>query len=167
MKIKNINKKQGKQNNLIGKKFENYVSNIFLDLGKQNIKKNIIIKKNKCFSEFDIVYGYINKKYVECKFKSREYVVTTEEVCVFAKKLDLHNINNSSGIIITNKYLSNKAKEICKKSRIKIIERNTLNKLDYERMNLINSLKYKLSKHPPTLEQRIFQTSYKNLIHKY
>ncbi len=146
---------KGRQNNILGRKFEAYVANIFIDLGKYNVRKNIILKKNTYISEFDIIYGYVNKKYIECKFKSKQYVVTTEEVSVFAKKLDLYNIKNSHGIIITNRFLSNKAKAICKVSKIKTIEREELEKLDYERLNLFNSIKYKLSRKQKTLEQMI------------
>ena len=147
----------GKNNQLIGKKFEQYVANIFIDLGKHNVRTNIIIKKKGYCSEFDIVYGFIRKHYVECKYKSHNNMVTVAEVSIFAKKLDLYNINNSNAFIITNKYLSIKARKICEKSHIKVIERKQLQKLDYERLNLINSLKYRFSNSHQNLEQRIKQ----------
>ena len=147
----------GKNNQLIGKKFEQYVAKIFIDLDKNNVITNVIKKKNGYCSEFDIVYGFIRKYYVECKYKSHNNKVTAAEVSIFAKKLDLYNINNSQACIITNNYLSNKARDICKKSHINIIERKQLQKLNYERLNLINSIKYKFSNSSKPLEQKIKQ----------
>ena len=150
----------GKHNQLIGKKFEQYVAKIFIDLGKNNVRTNVIIRKKDYCSEFDIVYGFIRKHYIECKYKSHNNMVTVAEVSIFAKKLDLYNLNNSCAFIITNTYLSKKAKYICKKSHIEIIERKKLQKLDYERLNLLKSIKYKFFDSHQSLEQRIKQ--YKN-----
>lgn len=145
----------GKNNQLIGKKFEQFVAQIFIDLGKNNVRTNIIKKKRNYCSEFDIVYGFIRKHYVECKYKNPKDRVTATEVSIFAKKLDLYNINNTLASIVTNRHLSSKARDICKKSHIKVIERSQLKNLDYERLNLMNSIKYKFSDSYPCLEQRI------------
>lgn len=147
--------KKGKKSYIIGKKFESFVYNIFYGLSKPALKKNVILKKKDFRSEFDIIYGIIRKTYVECKYKSIDYFVTNKEVSVFAKKLDLHKINNSHGIIITNTYLTKKAKIICKQSNIQFIERQELKRLNYERLGLIKSLAYILNKNNKTLESRI------------
>jgi hypothetical protein len=150
----------GKQNYILGRKFESFVAKIFIKLGEPNVKTNVIYKYKNTRSEFDIVYGFLRKHYVECKYKRNPYVVTTEEVSVFAKKLDLHNIKNSKGIIITNRDLSTKAREICKKSRINIVNRQKLEKLDYKRLGFLNSLSYKFSKNRKSLEYKIKHTNY-------
>jgi len=155
--------------NKLGKLFEKYIAQIFIDLDKFNVKNNVILKiKNKnnvLRSEFDIIYGLIFKKYIECKFKSDlDDKVSAKEVGFFAEKLKLHNKYSGSGIIITNSYLTNRAKAIGLMNNIKIIEREDLEKLDYERMNFFNSIKYLLSKNKffcrkikyYSLEERIY-----------
>ncbi len=155
MKQKYIAIRKGKKSYIIGRKFESFVYNIFYDLDKYALKKNVILKKQGFRSEFDIIYGILRKTYVECKYKSKGYFVTNEEVSVFAKKLDIHKINNSQGIMITNAYLTKKAKVICKQSKIKLIERESLEKLNYERLGLLDSIIYTLRKDNRTLESII------------
>jgi hypothetical protein len=144
--------------NYLGKKFEEFVANIYFDLGKNNIKRNVRLykRKKKIYSEFDIVYGILFKTYIECKYHSTiSSKVSAQEVSFFAEKLRLHNIDTSSGIIVTNTYLSERSRFICKKNRITYIEREELQKLNYERMNLIDSVKYKFSQKKQSLEQII------------
>lgn len=145
--------------NEIGDKFEKFVANIYFNLDKYNIKKNVVLvkknKKKKVCSEFDVVFGIFSKKYIECKYKLNSKV-SANEVAFFAEKLKLHNISTFRGIFITNSYFTNRAISIGKLNKIKLINRKCLQKLEYESFGFFKSIKSKyFQKNKVSLEKRI------------
>ncbi len=133
-------------NNRVGHSLEKVVSEIYSNLGYNNVRTNIILKrkirKNIIRSEFDVIYGWPITKYIECKYKSKGKKVSAKSTAYFSEKLKLHRIKTYRGTIITNQYLTEKARQICRRNHIKYIEREKLQKL-YE---LSNSIKYFLRK---------------------
>ncbi len=172
-----MHSRKNNSKNIIGKKFERFVMEIFNDLDYLNIKHNKRLQKYNLKLEFDIITGYIFKNYIECKYKSPRYKVTKKDASDFVKRIKkFHKIKTKDNLanivsfafekhyLITNTYFTKNAKDICKKHKIITIDRNRLEALDYKRMNLIDSIKYKLAKTNRfnfinyNLEQRIKNT---------
>ncbi|KAF2070458.1 hypothetical protein CYY_008223 [Polysphondylium violaceum] len=66
-----------------------------------NIKRNVILKdKNGNISEIDIVYGFIFKKYIECKCYTSQ-PVPLKDVAKFKEVLLMNNISPHQGLFFT------------------------------------------------------------------
>lgn len=83
-----------------GKELENRVARMLKKRGHICIKQNQRVKdRNGNWSEFDIVYGWPVKHYVECKNYSQP--VKLEMVAKFKEVLRLHRIPKSRGLFVT------------------------------------------------------------------
>jgi len=141
-----MNRSSSELNNKLGHSLEKVVSNIYINLGYANVRTNIILKrkirKKTIRSEFDVLYGWPITQYIECKYKFQGNKVSAKSVAFFSEKLRLHKIKTNKGTIITNQYLTEKARQICRMNHIKCIEREELQKL----YDWSNNLKYFLRK---------------------
>lgn len=121
-----------------GIQFEKWVTQLYDELGKINVEHNITIKhqykKNKARSQFDITYGIITKKYIECKYHHEKTpLVNYQEVSAFAGKLFMIGENYRKGIIITNREFEERAKLYAEKIGLTLINREKLIELDWKR----------------------------------
>lgn len=83
-----------------GKELEERVARMLKKRGHWCIKQNQRVKdRNGNWSEFDIVYGWPIKHYVECKNYSQP--VKLEMVAKFKEVLRLHRIPKSRGLFVT------------------------------------------------------------------
>ncbi len=149
-----------------GIQFEKWITKLYDDLGKINVQHNITIihqyQGKKAKSQFDIVYGLIIKKYIECKYHHENTAkVNYQEVSAFAGKLYMIGENYRKGIIITNREFEERAQLYAKKIGIQLINREQLIALDWKRSMhpwwIINKASKKFSYN---LEKRILETKY-------
>lgn len=83
-----------------GKELEERVARMLKKRGHLCIKQNQRVKdRNGNWSEFDIVYGWPIKHYVECKNYAQP--VKLEMVAKFKEVLRLHRIPKSRGLFVT------------------------------------------------------------------
>ncbi|MBN1376788.1 restriction endonuclease [Candidatus Woesearchaeota archaeon] len=141
-----------------GKKFEIWIYNLLNDLGYNNLKHNLILESKKRFSEntryqIDIRAGLLRKTYFECKYKTNENV-SLKEVAKFAGVLELLNIKHSRGIMVTNQDYVERAKQYAHNHKIKLWNKNCLEKLNYKRLGLVGTINYYFHK-KTSLEDQI------------
>jgi len=122
------------QNN--GLAFEKWVVQLYKDLGMPRVRHNIMKKTRGTWSQFDIVYGYFFDTYVECKYKSKKYLVSLNEVATFHAKLDLCNITSQQGVLITNSFFDKRSYVYAKDCGLKLIDKPKLYSLHKERLTL-------------------------------
>lgn len=137
--------------NDIGTKFEIFVEQLFKDLGKIRVKRNVQYHLQKRFSkktmkivQIDVqFYDWFGKYIVECKYLNNGNV--NDDVVNKVKK-NLGYLGLEKAIIATNQDFHIQAKRLAKKYRIKLYNKKTLEKLDYDRLSLAGMLFYKIKK---------------------
>ena len=92
----------GSANNKNGRRFENYVYQLYSDLGRSNMKINQRFpprrrtKRNKI--QVDVMYGsWPFQHYVECKYHRNDSIVTLRYVERFFEDLYLLKISSKKG----------------------------------------------------------------------
>lgn len=96
-----------------GHAFEHRVANYFRSIGKWNVKVSVIhVDKFGCKSEIDVQYGYIFKKYIECKCYAPGHTVPFEDVSKFKQVLELNGISPQKGLFITTSTYSPRCRHI-------------------------------------------------------
>ncbi|MBD3209278.1 restriction endonuclease [Candidatus Woesearchaeota archaeon] len=120
------------------------MTRLYDQLGKLNVQHNITkqkrTRKGKARSQFDIVYGIIAKKYVECKYHGNGANVTFDDVSTFAAKLQLNNLSPRQGVMVTNTDYETRAKVYAHNTGIRLIDRQELIKLDWKRKHQLATL---------------------------
>ncbi len=142
----------------LGRKFEIWTYNLLNDLGYNNLRHNVVLKRKKPVTgntiyQIDITAGIVRKTYFECKYKTNSNV-SLEEMAKFAGVLELLNISSSRGIMVTNQDYVERAKQYANAHKIKLWNKSYLEKLDYKRLGLIGTIKYYFHK-TPILEDQI------------
>uniref|UniRef100_A0A6B2LML5 Restriction endonuclease type IV Mrr domain-containing protein n=1 Tax=Arcella intermedia TaxID=1963864 RepID=A0A6B2LML5_9EUKA len=80
---------------------EKRVAKILRNLGKRNIRQNVMMKDtNGCLSEIDVSHGIFFRQYIECKNYSG-HAVPLEDVAKFKEVLNLNYIPISRGLFVT------------------------------------------------------------------
>ncbi|MGV8086507.1 MAG: restriction endonuclease [Candidatus Woesearchaeota archaeon] len=122
-----------------GTGLENFVFELYKDLGYSNVIKDYRIKKSNgeesAHGQIDLTYSYLMiKRYVECKQRTNSKV-NFDDYSKFETTLKTFNIPLYLGEIVTNSYFDNKVKLRAKETKIKLIDRDELIRLN----NLRNS----------------------------
>jgi len=95
----------------LGYILEARVVRMFRRMGKYNIKRNVLVRDaNGNLSEFDVTYGYIFRRYIECK--NYTHPVPLEAVAKFKEVLKLNGIPVRHGIFITTSTFTPRATTI-------------------------------------------------------
>lgn len=138
--------------------FEKWVSRLYDELGKINVKHNINVTKKGALSQIDIRYGIVKKQYVECKYHQRfSTKVGFEEVAKFASVLEINCIKKSQGTVVTNTQFDYRTQVFAQKTGITLIDRKALIRLDWKRTYQMRSWICLPSKRfAENLESRIF-----------
>ena len=137
--------------NDIGTKFEIFVEQLFKDLGKRKVRRDINYKLINRFSKKSIkiiqidveFYDWFGKYIVECKYLSNGKV-KDDDVNKLKKNLDYLELEKA--IIATNQDFHIQAKRLAKKlkhdenKKILLYNREKLQSLDYDRMSLSAAL---------------------------
>ncbi|MBU0665956.1 MAG: restriction endonuclease [Nanoarchaeota archaeon] len=124
--------------------FEKFIVEMLKDLGKKNIQHNQQKKKKRIFGEdlrfqIDITYGVFRKHYVECKYKEKNNV-GLEDVAKFRSVLEIMEIPYNRGLMVTNKYYTERAKYYAKKNHIKLYNRNDLMSWCWKRKKFVEKI---------------------------
>jgi len=122
-----------------GSGLENFVYELYKDLGYSNVIKDYRIKKSNgkenAHGQIDITYNYLMiRKYVECKQRTNSKV-NFDDYSKFETTLKTFNIPLYLGEMITNNYFDDKVKLRAKETKIRLIDRDDLIRLN----NLRNS----------------------------
>jgi len=135
--------------NDIGTKFEIFVEQLFKDLGKIRVKRNVqyhlqnkFSKKTMKIVQIDVqFYDWLGKYIVECKYLSNGNV--NDDVVNKVKK-NLGYLGLEKAIIATNQDFHIQAKRLAKKYGIKLYNGKKLESLDQDRMSLTLALFQKM-----------------------
>jgi hypothetical protein len=117
-----------------GTGLENFVCELYKDLGYLDVIKDCRLSKSNgdesARGQIDITYKHIFiKRYVECKQRT-DTNVTFDEYAKFETTLKTFNIPTYLGEIITNTYFDDKVKLRSKETKIKLIDRDELLRLN-------------------------------------
>ena len=140
--------------------FEKWVAKLYDELGKLDVKHDVHKRRKtrhgQAHSQFDVAYGLVGRKYVECKYHGDGSNVPLKDVSTFAAKLKLHGIPARKGVMVTNTGYDTRAQAYARKAGIKLVGREGLARLDWRRSHQLRAY---LSKPPGkftrTLEDRI------------
>ena len=155
--------------NNIGTKFEIYVENLFRDLGKFRVKRNVNYQLQRRFTkklvkivQIDVqFYDFFGKYIVECKYLNNGNV--GDDVVNKVKK-NLEYLGLEKAIIATNQDFQMQAKRLAKKYGIKLYNKKILEKLDYERLSFIEMIAKKVKNR--TLEEQVDKIKLENYSNK-
>ena len=118
-----------------GYKFEVWVEQLYRDLGKPNVQRNVRYKN----CQVDVIYGWIFRHYVECKY-SGNGAITEEEVAKFKSDLDLIGASPKKGEMVTNKGYTPKARRIAKMYGIRLYDGKALQQMDRRRQGIFGRI---------------------------
>ncbi len=122
-----------------GTGLENFVFELYTDLGYNDVTLDYRIKKTngleKAYGQIDLTYTHLLiKRYVECKQRTKTKV-NFDDYSKFETTLKTFNIPLYLGEMITNNYFDDKVKLRAKETKIHLIDRDELLRLN----NLRNS----------------------------
>lgn len=142
----------------MGARFERWVAQMLRELGYSSVRHNQYLKAKDrdgrmLTYQIDIVYGRLSRRYVECKYRSHAKV-EAGEVAQLDKTLTNLSIPLRKGVIVTNRYFTAQAAQYAYRKGFTMWDRDTLERLDYRRLNPIRSVRRWWHK-PPILEERI------------
>jgi hypothetical protein len=155
---------------LQGSVLEIYAEHLFRDQGKLRVRRNILyeqvplfrnpIKKEKqgkkIVAQIDVEYwDLMGKTIVECKHYPGGQV-GIEEVVEFYVRGRIVEHDNSM-MITTGTYPAS-SRKMGKKLGIKMVDREGLEKMDYERLSIMGMIKANMGKRP-SLEQQLSNVS--------
>lgn len=123
--------------NEIGYKFEVWVEQLYRDIGRPNVQRNVYYKSRNC--RIDIMYGWIFRHYVECKYSSNG-AITEEAVSKFKADLDLMRASPKKGEMVTNRGYTPKARQIAKMYGIKLYDGKALQQMDRRRQSIFGRM---------------------------
>jgi len=117
-----------------GTGLENFVCELYKDLGYLDVIKDFRLSKNNgdesARGQIDLTYKHILiRRYVECKQRT-ELNVTFDDYSKFETTLKTFNIPTYLGEIITNTYFDDKVKLRAKETKIRLIDRDELLRLN-------------------------------------
>ncbi len=152
-----------------GMKFEIFIEELFKDIGKLRVRKNIHYHLKKRFSkktlkivQVDVqFYDFLNKYIVECKYLSKGNV--NDDVVNKVKK-NLGYLGLEKAIIATNQDFHLQAKRLAKKHGIKLYNGKIIQSLDYDRMSLAGEILQKIK--GKTIEDKIKKINLRNYSQK-
>jgi len=144
--------------NDIGTKFEIYIENLFRDLGKLRVRRNVqyhlkrrLAKETVKTVQVDVqFYDLFGKCIVECKYLNNGNI--NDDVVNKVKK-NLDYLGLEKAIIATNQDFQIQAKRLAKKYSITLYNKEVLEKLDYDRLSLAGMIVKKLRKR--SLEEQV------------
>jgi hypothetical protein len=122
-----------------GKGLENFVFDLYKDLGYNDVVKDYRLKKSNgtenAHGQIDITYKHLLLlRYVECKQRTKTKV-NFDDYSKFETTLKTFNIPLYLGEMVTNTYFDEKVKLRAKETKIKLIDKDELIRLN----NLRNS----------------------------
>lgn len=124
--------------------FERWVSRLYDELGKLNIKHDVTKSKtvggNHVRSQFDVTYGLVDKRYIECKLHLNGEMVPFEDVATFGAKLKINGIAPTQGVMVTNTGYDARAQAYAHKTGITLIDRPKLVRMDWRRVHQLQAL---------------------------
>jgi hypothetical protein len=132
-----------------GYKFEKFVE-ASLTGRVSRLKRNHIVKRKGRQYQFDVTYGSMITKVIECKYRERSFIDITELGEFHAKLVSL-GINPKDGYLVTNSEFSKRAIHFARKVKLNLLNGEELLRFDNARY-LPFSSKRKFS-----LEQRIMR----------
>jgi len=117
-----------------GSGLEIFVSELYKDLGYRDVKVDYRVKKTNgeesANGQIDVTYkDPILRKYVECKYRTNSNV-TFDDYSKFETTLKTFNIPTYLGEMVTNRYFDEKVKLRAKESKIRLIDRDELQRLE-------------------------------------
>jgi hypothetical protein len=117
-----------------GTGLENFIKELYADLGYRNVIRGCTLKKangeESARGQIDLTYTHLFvKRYVECKQRTNSNV-TFDDYAKFETTLKTFNIPTYLGEIITNTYFDDKVKFRAKETGIKLIDRDELLRLN-------------------------------------
>ena len=117
-----------------GSGLENFVFELYSDLGYGDVIKDYRIKKSNgtenAHGQIDLTYKHLFlRRYVECKYRTNSKV-NFDDYSKFETTLKTFNIPLYLGEIITNSYFDDKVKLRAKETKIKLIDRDELIRLN-------------------------------------
>ena len=120
-----------------GSGLENFVYELYKDLGYNDVIKDYRIKKSNgdesARGQIDLTYRqFMIRRYVECKQRSNNNV-NFDDYSKFETTLKLFKIPTYLGEMVTNSYFDDKVKLRAKETKIKLIDRDELVKLNESR----------------------------------
>jgi hypothetical protein len=141
-----------------GLKFEIYVEQLFKDLGKLRVRRNVQYhllkwpkKEEVKIVQIDVqFYDLLGKHIVECKYMSNG-TVNDDVVNKVKKNMDYLGIERA--VIATNQDFHVQAKRLAKKYEIELCNKEKLEKIDYERRSIVGMMLYRFQK--KSLEEQI------------
>ena len=132
-----------------GAKLEIYVEQLFKDMGKIRVRRNVqynvngVVSKRKKRAQIDVEYwDLLGKTIVECKYYSNN--VSKSDVEEFYERAS--KIDHSRAIMITNQGYTNAAKKFARKKMIKLIDGDKLRRMDHNRLSIPGMVMDKLGK---------------------
>jgi hypothetical protein len=117
-----------------GTGLENFVCELYKDLGYLDVAKDYRLRKEVgeefALGQIDLTYTQLfMRRYVECKQRT-DTNVTFDDYAKFETTLKTFNIPTYLGEIVTNTYFDNKVKLRAKETKIKLIDRDELLRLN-------------------------------------
>jgi len=127
-----------------GKGLELFVYELYTDLGYQDVVLDHRLSKNngqeKARGQIDLIYKRLFiQRYVECKHRNGSNV-NFDDYSKFETTLKTFNIPTYLGEMVTNSYFDEKVKLRAKESRIKLIDRDELLRLNDSRKSLMGMM---------------------------
>jgi len=128
---------------------ENFVFELYNDIGYRNIRRNIYFSKNKGYSisaQIDLIYENALglPVYVECK-SHKNNKVNFEQYAKFVQILNLLRVPKYPiiyrGELVTDSYFDKRTKTSAEIDRIKLIDIDALTDLSNQRLSLLGSIK--------------------------
>ena len=154
--------KKGTNTSIKGKRLEIYVEQLFKDLGKRFVKRNVYYNFRSVFwgsvvrkAQVDVqYYDRYGKTLVECKYYDA-CRVSAEDITSFRRDIDL--IKPSSALVITNSSLTREAEKLAGSFGIEVYDNEALRMLDNERRGI--AMNKNTGRRAKTLEQQLREIS--------
>jgi len=150
---------------LQGSVLEIYAEHLFRDQGKIRVRRNILYEQTPLFrnplkkgkqgrkivAQIDIEYWDLSgKTIVECKHYPGGQVGIDEVVEFYARG---RIVDHDHSIMITTGAYTESSMRMGKKLGIKLVDREGLEKMDYERLSIMGMIKANMGKRPSLEEQ--------------
>ncbi|MBT5022464.1 hypothetical protein HOK51_09130 [Candidatus Woesearchaeota archaeon] len=160
---KSSKSKISSRNNIMGKKFEIYVANLYKDLGKRKIRHDTYVKipnnnGKSMHVQIDVMYKAIfYDHYIECKYRKPGNKVSLDEVAKFYAAIELIKVPMRRAELITNQYFNDRAIEYADTKGLKLYNLDDLLKMEKERRSFLDLIRGK----KPSIERIIWRTDIK------
>jgi len=127
-----------------GLAFELWVRRLFDELGVLRVRHDVYLSRKDRFgrstSQIDLVYGLFSSRYVECKYHEPGKKVPLEDVSKFASVLRLQGIPLKKGMMVTNTSYHIRAQQYARQTKMILVDREKLVRLDWKRTYMFRSL---------------------------